>query len=199
MVEKLSEMSVAQMTALTDAYPWFAPARAALCVRVARESGMDTAEGIFRDSLLFFPDGGFVAGKMEECAVRDYTDADLAAMIRDVVSRQPRFVIAGADYFSVSDYDSVRKDSDASISGIARVDYSPDNAAKPSPARPSDSPDDFSDSVFLTETLARIYEEQGYPDKAEEIYYKLSLRNPEKNAYFARLIQNLQKVENIKK
>ncbi|MCD8312968.1 MAG: hypothetical protein LUC24_02260 [Bacteroidales bacterium] len=44
---------------------------------------------------------------------------------------------------------------------------------------------------FYTETLAQIYEEQGYLDKAKEIYAKLILGCPEKSAYFAALIEKL--------
>ena len=44
---------------------------------------------------------------------------------------------------------------------------------------------------ICTETLAQIYAEQGYPERAKVIYSKLSLRYPEKNTYFAALIRKL--------
>ncbi|MBR4817267.1 MAG: tetratricopeptide repeat protein, partial [Bacteroidales bacterium] len=44
---------------------------------------------------------------------------------------------------------------------------------------------------FCTETLAQIYIDQGYYEQAKFIYSKLLLRYPEKNAYFAALIQKL--------
>ena len=37
--------------------------------------------------------------------------------------------------------------------------------------------------------LAQIYAEQGYYDQAKRIYSRLLLKNPEKNAYFAALIE----------
>ena len=43
-----------------------------------------------------------------------------------------------------------------------------------------------------TETLARIYLEQDYAQKAIEIYSKLSLRYPEKSIYFASLIEKTE-------
>ena len=46
---------------------------------------------------------------------------------------------------------------------------------------------------FCTETLAQIYADQGYPDQAKQIYSRLSLRFPEKSAYFAALIEKLKK------
>ena len=47
---------------------------------------------------------------------------------------------------------------------------------------------------MYTETLAQIYLEQGYPEQARHIYSKLLLANPEKNAYFAALIQKIDEL-----
>ncbi|HPA36251.1 MAG TPA: hypothetical protein PLA16_07780 [Chitinophagales bacterium] len=46
---------------------------------------------------------------------------------------------------------------------------------------------------MMTETLAKIYTKQGKTDKALEIYNALLLKFPEKSAYFAGLIEKLQK------
>ena len=46
---------------------------------------------------------------------------------------------------------------------------------------------------MMTETLARIYEKQGKKDKALEIYNILLLKFPEKSAYFAGLIEKIEK------
>jgi hypothetical protein len=45
---------------------------------------------------------------------------------------------------------------------------------------------------LLTETLARIYEEQGLYNKAIRVYAKLSLKFPKKSVYFASLIKDLK-------
>jgi len=47
------------------------------------------------------------------------------------------------------------------------------------------------DQELISETLARIYLRQGHVDKAVDIYYKLSLKYPEKSTYFANLIDNI--------
>ena len=46
---------------------------------------------------------------------------------------------------------------------------------------------------LASESLADIYIKQGKYDKAIEMYRKLSLRNPKKNAYFARRIEEILK------
>ena len=49
------------------------------------------------------------------------------------------------------------------------------------------------DTNIVSETLATIYAQQGYYQKAIQMYEILKLHFPEKSCYFAALIENLQK------
>lgn len=51
-------------------------------------------------------------------------------------------------------------------------------------------------SGIVTETLARIYAEQGNIPKAREAYERLAMKYPEKSAYFAALSQALEDQQN---
>lgn len=88
----------------------------------------------------------------------------------------------------------VQKKTDEVIEKFIREDPQikppqPDKINTENKARKS-SEDQFS---LVTETLARIYAEQGLFPKAIEVYRKLILKIPEKNSYFAKQISDLEK------
>ena len=91
----------------------------------------------------------------------------------------------GGDYFSIEDYEQVRRTDDNVFSRYAA------KARKEAPVQNGVSVVEFD---LYTETLAQIYAEQGYYEQAKEIYSKLILAYPEKNAYFAALIQKLDEI-----
>jgi len=89
----------------------------------------------------------------------------------------------GGDYFSQSQYDNVRRGEDNIFTRFA------------SKGRPEEDPEGGAGSEiadrFATETLAKIFAEQGRPEEARRIYSRLVLDIPEKSAYFASLIDEL--------
>ena len=51
----------------------------------------------------------------------------------------------------------------------------------------------YDDLAFCTETLGHIYAQQGFYDKAIEVFSKLILLYPQKSAYFAALVNEMKK------
>jgi len=182
----LHKMSVSALSELIETYPWFAAARAAMCVKVLEHNGPDAAASNFRDFLIYFQDSGFVAGRLKKAVSReDFSDSQLADMIRSAVKERPHVVMAGMDYFSRDDYDAVRQDGDSSIAHTVTTNVS-------EPSAPVTENIEAPVCDLVTETLAQIYVDQGYPEEAVNIYQKLSLQSPEKSAYFASLIDKLK-------
>jgi len=188
----LREMSIEALSAVIAAYPWFGAARKELCVRTGGGSGEQYADAAIyvasRKKL-----ARAVMGNRADCSDKDVSEI-VKAYITDsprigggtTVTGQPgrgRVLVVGGDYFTPSEYDSVRSREDSELHFVAGDDDSELAAELPEP--------DFGDD-FCTETLAQIYAEQGYYEQAKEIYSKLILAYPEKNAYFAALIEKLE-------
>lgn len=66
--------------------------------------------------------------------------------------------------------------------------FSPEKAMKKS---------EVLDMNLATETLAKIYMMQGYPEKAIKVYKQLQLKFPEKLSYFASLINKIKQENNL--
>ncbi len=141
--------------------------------RLARESGAGAAAGGALD--------GGAAGTGGSGDAAGSTDAAYSGG-RAAGARQ--IFVAGGDYFSQSQYNSVKKSGDDLFARFA-VSSRPEGSHEG-----GELPDE---EQFYTETLAGIYVEQGYLAEAKKIYSKLSLRYPEKSIYFANLIDEINK------
>ena len=180
-----------ELVGVINLYPWYALARKELCVRMSQVGGEAWGEKQYSDAALYIVSRSIISDIARSGQKRDYSDKDveklLAAYIdaskKESANRQGREIrIVGGDYFSQSQYNDVSKPTDkvfSSYAGKAR-------STAESDASPLEDPD------FYTEPLAEIFAEQGYYEQAIKIYSRLILRYPEKNAYFASLIEKLK-------
>ena len=171
-------ISLQELSALVNRYPWFAAARKELCVRT----------GQYADAALYVFDRGILAEEARKGAPSGKEASDYLRE-RSKAPMEQKVVVLGGDYFSQEAYDSVRA---AQEDGEKKI-------LRPSQEERKMVADDRKvalDDEYYTQTLAEIYATQGYLEQAREIYSKLILRYPEKSAYFATLIEKLNNINN---
>jgi len=183
----LHTLTLDELVGVVNLYPWYGAARVELCSRMSEDWG----EGQFAGEALFVADRRKIATFLHRARKGNYADKDVQALLASYMEPSPEEVAAsehqvrvvGGDYFSQSQYDNVRKGDDNIFTRFAAKN------------RPDGSPDEEAGSEiadrFATETLARIFAEQGRPEEARRIYSRLVLDIPEKSAYFASLIDEL--------
>ena len=177
-------LTLEELSGVIALYPWYAGARMELCRRMSEMGALsgtqvaDTALHLEARELLAALPG---AGSQAQAAVQDAGALADRFIAPPEDKEKPRIYVVGGDFFSQSQYEGVRGDSEGIFSRFAaqarKEGYGSGAAA--------------ADEDPYTETLARIYLEQGYEDEAKDIYSKLSLRYPEKSVYFASLIEKL--------
>ena len=93
----------------------------------------------------------------------------------------------GGDYFSAEQYAQAKKAEDNIFSAFIN------NALEQGEISEKIEEEASLTEEFCTEELAKEYLDQGYGEKAKQIYSKLSLLIPEKSIYFADLIEKIDK------
>ena len=202
--EKLKGMSMESLAEVTARYPWFGVAQKLLCVRLSRLGGDELGTARYAEAAMHvacrrkvlsllrkdiaaephvsgeevFPSAVASVSAGEDVLYGKPSDGQVPEP--EIRHEETGFRGVG-DYFSQAQYARVRQKEDDSLRRFVSSD-----ADVPVPEIESGF-----DMDFCTETLARIYAEQGYCQQAKEIYSKLILAYPEKNAYFAALIEKL--------
>ena len=115
-------------------------------------------------------------------------------VVEDLLPDKPlaapqKIYVVGGDYFSKEDF--AQLDDSERVAEI-RLGAPADNVEREVPVFADGAGADFESMDFVTETLAAIYADQGYYDKAIEVYAKLILLYPEKSAYFASLVNEIK-------
>ena len=187
----LKTLTLDELAGVVNLYPWYGGARRELCIRMARLGADAWDARQYADAALYLVDRRIVSDLVRTDRQEDYADKDLEALLRSYIREEPdeeengRSVhVVGGDYFTQAQYDKVRRSEDNVFSRFV-IQGKRDSADKQKVV----DVDDF----FCTETLARIYADQGRNEEAKRIYSKLLLKFPEKNAYFAALIEKLEK------
>ena len=187
----IKRLNLDELLGVVSIYPWYAGARMELCRRLS-EAGTLGMEQVNQAAL--YVCSRRLLRDLISSGPADYSDSEVSTLLKSVLGGEEpqeavveapaeapaRIFVVGGDYFTASQYREVRRSDDSVFSSFASREK--ENLEFEEPG------EDFD---FCTETLARIYAEQGYLGEAKQIYSKLSLRYPEKSVYFAALIEKL--------
>ncbi len=208
----LKKLNLDELNGVVNLYPWFGGARKELCRRMSELGEGAWSDERYADAALYIGSRRIIAGLAHKGHKADYSDIQVKELLRAYIDEgvgeikdegaPRRVIVVGGDYFSAQQYAAVKQDGDNAFGSMAQEKpdsavtrdsaVAGENATPKSPQgdegiSPQDSLNDF-----FTETLAQIYADQGYPEQAVQIYSRLSLRFPEKSAYFASLIEKLK-------
>ena len=184
---RLESLNLEEVAGVVSIYPWFGAARKELCRRMAELGPGAWSDERYAQEALYVGSRKLIYDLARGKEKADLSDKEIGELLNSYFTPAEsgdeirKIVVVGGDYFSQKDYDSVRKEDDNYFAG-----FCPDADA---PAKDVSPIDEFTD--FCTESLAKVYLDQGYPDAARKIYSQLSLRYPEKSVYFATLIEKI--------
>jgi hypothetical protein len=133
------------------------------------------------DDRVFFMDPGFAVPESDDLLELDTSEPELSASAPE--EEITPWELPDDTNSSLSPSELI----DRFILANPRIEPVKDRQDKP--LEDISKPPEETDGGFVTETLARIYVNQGYYSKAIDIYEKLSLKFPEKSSYFASLIE----------
>jgi len=185
---KLENLSLDELVGVVNLYPWFGTARRELCSRMSKIGGNEWGERDYATAALYVADRRKIYDILRAATVTDCSDKDIEKILQSFTSTKEeqsekrRVRAVGGDFFSQDQYDAVKHEDDNVFASYA---------SKTKSLEPRPKSEDAILEKFCTEALAQIYLEQGYYEQAKHIYSKLILRYPEKNAYFADLIEKL--------
>ena len=193
----IKKLTLDELVGVVSLYPWYGGARKELCARMGQMGGDSWGEAQYADAAMYVGSRSKLSEMLRSSRKSNWADDDVEQLIKSYIAEKEqvdepkaptysrKVHVVGGDYFSIEDYEHVRRSDDNVFSKYAS------KAREEAPVVGGMSAVEFD---LYTETLAQIYAEQGYYEQAKHIYSKLILAYPEKSAYFAALIEKLNEI-----
>lgn len=219
-IDNLKSLDIASLEGLVREYPWFTSAREILMEKLAAKGKEHLELQIKKCSAFLVNRSRFYLLTLEpqeeeDASVIDFDEInrefnEITRGLGEVVAENehseseksqnsPKYIVLGGDYFTKEDFDGFDTHNSFKIGKLGDVEEDEtvgvavdcvDNQSV------NGVEDDCELDDFYTETLARIYAEQGYYEEAIKVYAKLILLYPEKSAYFATLVNEVKSKNN---
>ena len=191
----IDDLSAKSLERIVQEYPWYSYAREQLLYKMVSVEPQ-CLENQYREHVIYFARRGEVlsrARKIVKGETKQVKQVEIEVPEYEIpqseIKEKPKYVVVGGDYFSPDDFKSLsaeEKVADFKIGLPSKEDSEPVEVTVKAEGV------DYEAVEFFTETLAKIYTDQGYYDKAIEVYAKLILLYPEKSSYFATLINEIK-------
>jgi len=208
----VGSMDLMDMEAALKQAPWFSYLREILLEKLYRKDKEAFAENLSR-SAIFLSSRKTLYDRInspveEEIPLEAEPVPEEKPQVVPQEVHRPRVIVAGGDFFSKDDLKTIDPEDDMELKLKSSPFYRPapepvaEEKEKPAVPKPrerksslltEDGKVNYDDLAFCTETLGHIYAQQGFYDKAIEVFSKLILLYPQKSAYFAALVNELKK------
>ncbi len=206
----IPSLDLMELDTAVKQYPWFSYLR-----QVLMEKLYKVDKEAFRQKLaevaVFLSSRKTLYDRINACVDNTQEEDITAVQTEDVVVEEyepvhkPKVVVVGGDFFTKEDLKTINPEEDMELKLRNSPFYRPAEHAEKaedtvegtkgkekSSLYTADGKVNFDDLAFCTETLGHIYAQQGFYDKAIEVFSKLILLYPQKSAYFAALVNDLK-------
>ena len=205
---EVRSMDLMDMEAVLKQNPWFSYLREILLEKLYRKDKEAFAQTLSQTAV-FLSSRKTLYDRInspEEEGISEDIPKETSVETKESVQtvQRPRVIVAGGDFFSKEDLKTIdpEEDMELKLKGSPFYRPAPEPAEKPQALKQKerrgsllreDGTVNFDDLAFCTETLGHIYAQQGFYDKAIEVFSKLILLYPQKSAYFAALVNEMKK------
>ena len=209
---EVRSMDLMDMEAVLKQNPWFSYLREILLEKLYRKDKEAFAQTLSQTAV-FLSSRKTLYDRInspEEEGISEDIPKETSVETKESVQtvQRPRVIVAGGDFFSKEDLKTIYPEEDMELKLKSSPFYRPAPEPASEPAEKPQAPKqkerrgsllredgtvNFDDLAFCTETLGHIYAQQGFYDKAIEVFSKLILLYPQKSAYFAALVNEMKK------